>query len=299
MSHPPDLVALSLLVAVADHGSIGRAAALAGVSQPSASVRLRRLERDLGVRLLERSHTGTTLTEAGRVVSGWSTDILTAAERLHTGVQALAARGAAVVHIAASFTIAEVLVPSWLARLRAGQEGLSATVEVTNSTGVQSLVRNRDVRLGFVEGPDVGPDLVHRLISDDELVLVATSAHPWARRGRIVTPAQLVSEPLVLREQGSGTRDALLQALRQVGAGDPLVALELGSTASVMRAVSDGAGPTVVSRLAAASSLANGSLVEIPLHGLELKRKLRAVWRSGSGLEEGERELLDIATAGR
>src|SRR3954451_560937 len=137
MTDPLGILALSLLVDVADHGSIGKAAALAVISQPSASVRLRRLEHSLGIALLERSYSGTRLTEAGRVVSGWASDVLTAVERLHTGVDVLRAPGAGPLHIAASFTIAEMLLPVWLPRLRAIQPGLKVSVEVTNSAGVE------------------------------------------------------------------------------------------------------------------------------------------------------------------
>src|SRR5690606_16224886 len=157
-------------------------------------------------------------------------------------------------------TIAEMLMPSWLARLRAEHDDLSATLKITNSVTVEALVVGREVRLGFVEGPDIGPDVDHQVIADDELVVVVARSHRWSSRSEPLSPDELVREPLVLREHGSGTRHALERALARAGVGEPRIALELGSTASVLRAVADGAGPTVVSRLAAAPALTTTAL---------------------------------------
>ncbi|RQW87536.1 hypothetical protein DLJ60_26085 [Micromonospora chalcea] len=109
-----DLPALDLLLSVAETGSVGRAARAHGITQPSASARLARLERRLGVPLLVRSRRGSLLTPAGETVVVWSRTVIDAAQNLADGVLALRADRQARVRISASLTVAEYLLPAWL-----------------------------------------------------------------------------------------------------------------------------------------------------------------------------------------
>ncbi len=102
------------------HGSLSRRRREAhGITQPSASSRIRTLERQLGVTVLDRSPTGSRPTPDGQLVVGWAESVLDAAQRLATGVEALRARQAGLLRIAASYTIAEYLLPPWLERFLA------------------------------------------------------------------------------------------------------------------------------------------------------------------------------------
>lgn len=119
MPGTPHLADLRLLVAVDRTGSLGAAARTAGVTQQAVSQRIRALEHDLGIGLVVRTPRGSRLTDAGALVAAWSTDLLGAADRLDTALEALRTRQAAPLRIAASLTIAEYLVPGWLVRFRA------------------------------------------------------------------------------------------------------------------------------------------------------------------------------------
>ena len=105
----PELASLDMFVSVVELGSVSRAAAAHGVAQPSASSRLRHLERQLGMTLLERSPSGSVPTDAGVVVAGWAESILRAAHELKAGLVAFQAEQAGRLRVTASFTIAEYL----------------------------------------------------------------------------------------------------------------------------------------------------------------------------------------------
>jgi DNA-binding transcriptional LysR family regulator len=131
--------------------------------------------------------------------------------------------------------------------------------------------------------------LRRRIVARDRLVVVVPPAHPWARRGT-VTAAQLAATPLVSREEGSGTRDALTAALaRSLGRGtrQAPAALSLSTTAAIRAAVLAGAAPAVLSDLAVTDDIAAGRLAEIAVPGLDLRRVLRAVWRGSSAPPAG------------
>ena len=300
-----DLGALRALREVSRHGSIAAAAAVLGVSQQALSARMRTLERSMDITLLARTPTGSHLTEQGRLVVGWAEDVLDAADRLEAGLRSIRSGVSHRLAIAASQTVAEHLVPHWLVELRSVElrsvelhsieqasveqasveqaaDGLPTVVELTvaNSTGVIELVRDVKVRLGFIETPHLPADLVTAQLRDDEMLVVTAPGHPWARRRRPLSLAELAATPLVMREAGSGTRVTLTDYL--AAQHPPLsarIAMELGTSAAVRSAIAAGVGPGVLSRLAVRDDLVLGRVVAIEVAGPPLTRQLTAVWR--------------------
>jgi len=232
---------------------------------------------------LDRTRRGSVLTPTGELLVQWSGPVLAAAAQMDAGIAALRADRRGHLTIAASLTIAEHLLPAWLVALRARQihAGLTpteVTMTATNSERVEGLVRTGEVDLGFIEGPDAPSDLRHRLVGTDTLVVVVSPKHPWAQRSsRRVSAATLAATPLVVREPGSGTRMVLDRALSELETSAP--ALELSSTAAVRAAVAAGAGPAAVGAHAIREDLVLGRLVKINVAGLDLTRRLHAVWR--------------------
>lgn len=288
----PDLDSLRLLVLVGDLGSIGAAAGAAGISQPSASKRIRLLEHSLGVALLDRDRQGSRLTDHGRTITDWARAVVGAAHTLVVGARALRSDARSRLATAASQTVAEYLFPHWLATLSHRDRQLSVSLRVLNSAGVIELVRDHAVELGFIESPGVPRDLASRVVAVDRLVVVVGPSHPWARRRRALVMTDLASALLVVREGGSGTRATLERAIGPLPEGH----LELDSNAAVKIVVAGGRGAAVLSTLAVAGELADGRLVEVPVDAdaLDLRRQLRAVWPRGQRLIGAAAEFLAI-----
>jgi molybdate transport repressor ModE-like protein len=302
--HVPDLAALELFAAVAQHGSIGAAARHTGISQQAASARLRAMEAQVGTVLLDRDPRGSRLTPAGRLLADWAAPLLALAGELDTGIASLRRARDAQLRVASSLTVAEHLLPSWLVALRGEYEQVSrAPAEVTlvaaNSEAVAAMVSGRDADLGFVEGPDPPRGLRSRVVATDRLAVVVRPDHPWARRRSPVGPAELAATPLVEREEGSGTRQALRAALAgRLGPGSELAApaLRLTTTTAIRQAVRAGAGPAVLSLLAVREAIAAGLLAEVSVPGLDLTRRLRAVWAGPATPPAGPaRDLVAVA----
>lgn len=299
MSSIPDLESLRLLALIGEWGSMGKAAAEMGIAQPSASKRMSTLERRLGLPLVDRTRRGSTLTPEGRVVCGWAQRVLDELDELLTGAEALRTRRHAELRVAASMTVAEHLAPGWIGELRQARPELYVGLQVTNSETVAELVRAGEVDVGFVESPAAPTGLSTRRVATDRLVVVVAPGHPWARRRRPLTTAELVTVPLVVRERGSGTRETVDRALLRAGAGQLVPLVELGSAAAIRGAVIAGTGPAAMSELAVAGDLAEGRLVEVTVEGLDLRRTLRAVWPAGRRLAGPAAELVAAATRGR
>ncbi len=282
----PPIAALEVLLAIARTGSLSLAAREVGVSQQAVSSRIRALEAQTGVSLVSRTAHGSTLTPAGVVVAGWADRLVEVARELDAGLAALREDRRTRLRVSASMTIAEQLLPGWLVSARAaatrrGEAPAEVVLTVTNSVTVLEQVGSGEADLGFTEGPTVPKGLRSRVIGHDELVVVVCPDHPWARRRQAVTAAELADTPLVSREEGSGTRHALIAALASAlgaaEAGVP-IALVLSTTSAVRAAVVAGAGPAVLSELAVSDDLASGRLVRVSVVGIDLRRALRAVW---------------------
>ncbi|MFF8865593.1 transcriptional regulator [Streptomyces sp. 1222.5] len=286
----PDLAGLELLLAVARLGSLGAAAREVGITQPAASSRLRSMERQLGVALVDRSPRGSRLTDAGALVTDWARRVVEAAAAFDAGARALRDRRDSRLRVAASMTIAEYLLPGWLLALHAERPDTAVSLLAGNSAKVAELLLAGEADLGFVEGLTVPTGLDSVVIAHDRLIVVTAPGHPWARRRRPLTPEELAATPLILRERGSGTRQVLDAALG--GLARPL--LELSSTTAVKASAVTGAGPSVLSELAVGEELAMRRLVSIPVEGVSLRRDLRAVWPTGHRPAGPARELLSL-----
>jgi DNA-binding transcriptional LysR family regulator len=273
----PELSALDLFVSVVKLGSLSKAADAHRIAQPSASTRIRSLERQLGITLLERSPTGSVPTTAGSLVAGWAEGVLRSANELNAGVAALKARRAGRLRVAASFTIAEYLLPPLLEQFLRNRDQDSIKLEVANSSAVLERLEARTADLGFIESPDAAPAMDEQVVAFDRLIAVVGRSHPWAKRDSVPLEA-LATTSLTVREAGSGTREALEAALGALGYDPPASALELGSTSAVRAAVMAGGPPTVISHRAVLADLEAGSLFEVGVPGLRIERRLRAVW---------------------
>ena len=290
----PDLEDLELLVLVARTGSLGRAAEELNLSQPAVSRRMARLERAIGIALLHRGHRGTILTTAGGVVVGWATNLLNSATEFQESVEAMRRERAVTLRVAASMTIAEYLAPSWLTRLRKREPGAVLSLSVHNSSDVAETVESGRADIGFVESLAVRPSLRRRRIGWDELKVLVSPEHPWARRRGPISPAALVREPLLVREVGSGTRETIDDALDQLGL-TLTPSMTLASNSALKSSAIVGMGPAVLSELAVTEELRAGLLVAVDVAALNLRRPLSVVWREGRPLPAPAESLLRVA----
>ena len=283
-----DIEGLRLLTAVRDAGSIAAAAGALGITQPAASSRLRALENRLGLTLLTRRSSGSTLTEAGHAICGWAEPVFEALGRVDLGIDALLGDAHSDMSVAASRTVAEHLLPTWMATLRRRRPDLTLRLAVMNSRQVLVAVQTGRAQIGFIETPGAPTDVESLVVGWDDLVVVAAPGHRWSRRRTPVPAEELRREPLIVREQGSGTRETLEQHVTSLTE----IALEADSTSTILGAALGGLAPAVLSRQAVAAALAAGTLTEVPVDG-ELRRPLRAVWRAGERPRSPVTDLLD------
>lgn len=303
MREVADLAALELLVAAVRYGSISAAARACGVSQQSASVRLRGVERQLGMELFLRTPRGVVPTAEGETVASWASDVLAGAERFRAGIATLRDERQRELAVAASQTVAAHLVPTWLValrerQLRAGRAPTAVRLLTGNSTEVAEMIRTGSADLGFVESSVLPVGLSHSAVGVDALALVVAPGHPWAARAAVPL-AEVADTGLVAREAGSGTRqtweDAVRRRLDRDAAAPSVV---LPTSAAVRLAVAEGLAPAMLSRRAVTDDIGLGRLVEVIIDDLPVERPITALWRGGMrDLTVTSRELVELAVA--
>jgi DNA-binding transcriptional LysR family regulator len=248
---------LEVFAATAREGSTRAAAGRIARSQSAASAALADLEAAIGTQLFDRIGRRLVLNEDGRALLAKSVSLVDQAAELQS---MFSSEHRAPLRIAASFTTGEYLLPELVLKWKQDSPEARARLIIGNTTDVIAAVVGFDADVGFIEGRQTHPDLaVHRWLSD-EMVIVAAPTHPLA--GRMAGVRELAEAGWVLREEGSGTREATNDWLgRRVG---PLnIELELGSSHAIKRVVASGVGIGCMSRYAVADALADGSLVEL------------------------------------
>ncbi len=230
---------------------------------------------------------------------GWAARLIDLAHEIDESIATLRDDRAHQLSIAASMTVAEHLLPLWLVRLRQ-QHDTVVSLTATNSENVRTAVADGSADIGFVEdGADPG-DLASLVVARDELGLYSAPHDPWAKQDSPLAPDEIVTRPLTWREQGSGSRRVVDDALARLGLTATAPAVELTTTSGIRSAVSAGSPPAFMSRRSVRSDVEAGRLVEVPIIGLDLSRDLTALWVGSGRPPAGPvRHLLAIATKAR
>lgn len=295
----PSLRQLRIFVAVADAGSTAAAAERVALSQSAASAALKELEDGLGIALFDRIGRRLRLNAAGRALLDEARAVLDGAD----GIGRRFGRDPRLRHAAppplqlrlgASTTIGNYLMPGRIARLLAGNPEARVDLRIGNTARIAEAVRALELDLGLIEGPCHADGLQVLPWQDDELLIVAGHGHALA--GGADIPA-LRRARWLLREPGSGTREAVEQALlpHLHGFAD---ALCLGSTEAIKHGVAADLGLACLSRHAVVDMVDSGRLriVSTPLPPLH--RQLSVVRHPGRRLMPGMLDLLGLpATA--
>jgi DNA-binding transcriptional LysR family regulator len=265
---------LEAFLRVAELQSFTRAARQLYMSQPAVSFQIKALEDDLRVPLFQRGDKQIIMTEAGRLLYPEAKQMVRQYHMIRASLDDL--RGLKTGHLllGASTIPGEYLMPVLVGEFRQKYPGMDVNLRVGGSGDIIRLVRDREIDLG-ITGIPVSVELECKEWQEDRLVLIVPQNHPWCGL-EAVEPAQLVAEPMIVREPGSGTRRTVESKLADLGygPGNFNIAMELGSTRAVITGVQAGLGVSIVSWLAAQEALELGKVCSVGLRDVDLSRKL-------------------------
>lgn len=274
-----DLRQLRAFEAVARCGGFSRASEEIGLTQPTLSTHIKNLETSLGAKLFDRASRRVSLTPTGTLLAGYARKILDLYEESLEAVEAFNGQIRGSIQVDASTVPGEYLLPRWLVDFHHRYPEVQVTLTVSDSATVLGRVENGDIALGVTGSPSTHPLLESSLLCDDNIVLVAATEHLPGYSAGDLDPAELANIPLIRRESGSGTQLALENALLQhrIDPESLQWAATLGSTRAVIEGVLAGLGGAFLSHSTVAREIAGGTLEEVPVRKVDIKRGIYIV----------------------
>jgi DNA-binding transcriptional LysR family regulator len=277
-----DSTYLRTFLEIVRRGSFSEAAGHLKLSQPAVTFQIQRLERDLGVRLLDRGGGRLRLTPEGEAFHRHAERIVREEEALQESLSALAHEVRGELSMAASTVPGEFLVPALLAEFVRHYPHVQASVTVFDTEAAIEHVLRGEFDLGFTGARTDRPGLEQVPFVRDRMVLIVPPEHPFARRTSIRLE-ELHDQPLVTRESGSGTMATVRKLLQGAGLDmrDWSNATVLSSTQAVISGVQAGLGVAFVSAFAAAVPVRARAVHALNVEGVKLERDFFVVYQEG------------------
>ncbi len=286
---------LEVFLATARQGNLSRAAQTLAMSQSAASSALRDLEAQFDVQLFERVGKRLKINELGELLQPQAEALLERARELEDSL----ALGGAPGHlkVGATLTIGNYLAVGMLARFREEFPKADVSLDVANTRTIAEQIAQFELDVGMIEGDLSHPDLEITPWREDELVVFAPPGHPFAQLPA-VDDDQLRNTPWVVREPGSGTRQAFDRAMGGILA-ELDISLELQHTEAIKRAVEAGLGLGCLSRICLQDAFRRGSLAPVAVPHRDFHRQLSIVMHRQKYRSAGLLAWLDLCQAFR
>jgi len=239
---------LQVFYTVAKLLSFTKAAETLHMTQPAVTFQVRQLEEHFNTRLFDRTHNRVTLTEAGRKSYEYAEDIFELYAEMENSVKELTGEVSGALTLGASTTIAEYMLPSLFSGFTKKFPDIQLRLKVSNTEGIVSMIENSMIDLGIVEGPVTNKNLIVEMCRVDNLVVIVPPEHELTSRDSI-SMDELMHYSFICREEGSGTRDVIMDHMTKMGLdkNNLNICLELGSPESIKGAVEAGMGVAIVS----------------------------------------------------
>lgn len=286
---------LHVFFSVARLLSFTKAAETLHMTQPAVTFQVRQLEEHFNTRLFDRTHNRISLTEAGQRVYEYAEKIFQLYNELENSVRELTGDISGVLILGASTTIAEYMLPALLGDFKAKYPDVNLRLKVSNTDGIVSMVEHNVIDLGVVEAPVANKNLAVDICRTDRLVAIVPPGHPLASQDTIKL-TNIVDYPYICREEGSGTREVILDYLKEAGV-DPSqlnIIMELGSLEALKGAVESGIGISIVSRATLTKEIKLGTLKVLNLDP-PLERPFSFVHQKQKFRQRAMDELLEFA----
>jgi LysR family transcriptional regulator, transcriptional activator of the cysJI operon len=289
---------LKVFRAVAAQASFRKASESLHLSQPAVSQHIHALEEELGLRLFDRSGTRIELTSAGSLLLKYAERSAHILEEARAALSNLNGAASGQLRLGASTTVAQYILPHMLGVFLKDNPKVTLSVVSGNTEEIVALLLEGSISLGMIEGPPMSKEVHTEKFLDDHMVLIAPRSHEWSGAASVPL-ASLTKVPLLLREQGSGSRRVVEKALKK--AGLPLsrlqIQMELDTTEAIVSGVEAGLGLGFVSEWAIVKAARLGAVVPVRVEGLDIHRDLTLIRMVGPEPEGAARVFQRYAFA--
>jgi len=273
---------LKVFYTVAQRLSFTKAAVELYITQPAITKHIKELELQLNAQLFRRNGNSIQLTTAGKILVQYAEKIFQTYTELETELAQLNNLEAGTVHIGASTTVAQTILPKLLAMFKKTYPAVTFTFTQGNTDLITQLVLAEKIDIAIVEGGTHYPQIAYAPFAKDEIVLVTRANNQLSKKAEI-TPKQLLNIPLILREAGSGTLDVIFNALNKVGINpkDLQIEIQLESSIAIKQYLLYSETATFLSIQSVISELKYNELSVIEIKGMEIFRTFQFIQLQG------------------
>jgi DNA-binding transcriptional LysR family regulator len=273
---------LKVFYTVAQRLSFTKAASELFITQPAVTKHIKELEQQLNVRLFKRNGNNINLTTAGKVLLQYAERIFQTYTELETELAQLSNIEAGTVHIGASTTVAQTILPKLLALFKKTYPAVTFTFTQGNTDYITKQILAEKIDIAIVEGAAHYPQIAYAPFAKDEIVLVTRANNQLSKKTEI-SPKQLPGIPLVLREAGSGTLDVIFNALTavQINPKDLNIEIQLESSIAIKQYLLYSETATFLSIQSVVSELKYNELTIIDIKGLQIFRTFEFIHLHG------------------
>ena len=272
---------LKVFRVVASHLNFSRAAEELLLTQPAVTQQIKALEEQYGVPLFDRSGGKGNLTPSGNALLPFVNRLKEISDEAYAAVARASGKLAGQLAVGASQTIAQYLLPAFIAGFLRENPRVSISAMSGNTDEILQALAARRIEIALIEGPALRKDVHLEPFMEDHIVLVVPASHEWAAQN--VELAALIKTPMLMREFGSGSRRVVEKAFAAAGISRKQldIRMEFDSTESLLNAVEAGLGVTFVSQWAARNHLSLGTLKVARVPALKLARKFSIMYSAG------------------
>ena len=271
-------IKLKLFCAVAETRSFSKTSKIAHLSQPAVSLQIQALEEFYETKLFDRTSREINLTPAGKLLYHQAKHILDHYTDIEKEMRRITGAIKGGFTIGASTSLGNHVLPRVIIAFKKEHPKIKISMMVENTKRIEELVKSGLIDFGLVAGECVGGKLKRETIMSDDLLLIVSRNHLWAKKS-VVSILDMLKEPFIFREEGSGTRQKIEEyfAMHGISVHDMHIALVLGSTASIKEAVKAGVGVSIVSKWAVQQEVADGHLKMLTFREGPIRRDLSLI----------------------
>lgn len=272
---------MEALIHLVEERNFSRAARKMLLTQPALTKHIKNAEDALGCKLVNRGGTGLSLTPEGTILYRYARKILRLRDEVKEKIVRAQNGDSGIISVGASTIPVTYILPRILSGFKSIHAGIQVHVQAADSDETLDMILNGEADLGFIGKRPLNRRVYAEALWPDKLILAVPASHPWAKRASVI-PGELVSQPFIVREKGSGTRNIIETCLKSHGTlnlDDLNVVAELGSSEAVKEGIIAGLGLSIVSIHAVARELRQGILKGIPLKGCRIERSFYLIYR--------------------
>jgi len=290
-----NLKQLEVFLAVVENGSFSKAAEATFITQSTVSQHISLLEKELELKLLDRTGKAALPTEGGKILLPYAREIVSQTREIPLAVRRFKGLEDTVIKIGASNIPGGYLIPEALPPFIARYPGISLTVLQGDSLETLNRLKKGEIEVGIIGTLFEEKNIDFWPLGQDRILLVVRGDHRWAR-GKPITLRELLNQGFIIREVGSGTEKTVREALTKAGVdpGKVKIQASLGSNEAVKQAVANGLGAAFISELSIKKELARGELAVVKIKRLSISRRFYLISLSKRDLSPPARAFVNF-----